>query len=124
MRRNPLAAAAAVVSSAGVVGAEFEDGIAVAATPGLGLGPRAAAAGLELEEAEAETLRRGRAWAWATGLCRAAAAAVPLLAQLPSHIIRWLLRYALSTDFRCLFSKMDSTESARLSSVVESAWKA
>lgn len=94
MRRNPLAAAAAVagVSSAGVVGAEFEDGIAVAATPGLGLGPRAAAAGLEveLEEAEAETLRRGRGWA--TGLCRAAAAAVPLLA---SHI-RCLLRYALS----------------------------
>lgn len=103
MRRNPLAAAAAVagVSSAGVVGAEFEDGIAVAATPGLGLGPRAAAAGLEveLEEAEAETLRRGRGWA--TGLCRAAAAAVPLLA---SHI-RCLLRYALSADFRCLFSK-------------------
>lgn len=92
MRRNPLAAAAAVVSSAGVVGAEFEDGIAVAATPGLGLGPRAAAVGLEEEEAEAETLRRGRAWAWATGLCRAAAAAVPLLA---SHI-RCLLRYALS----------------------------
>lgn len=89
MRRNPLAAAA-VVSSAGVVGAEFEDGIAVAATPGLGLGPRAAAVGLEEEEAEAETLRRGRGWA--TGLCRAAAAAVPLLA---SHI-RCLLRYALS----------------------------
>jgi hypothetical protein len=97
VRRNPLAAA--VVSSAGVVGAEFEDGIAVAATPGLGLGPRAAAVGLEVELEEAETLRRGRGWA--TGLCRAAAAAVPLLA---SHI-RCLLRYALSADFRCLFSK-------------------
>jgi hypothetical protein len=59
VRRNPLAAA--VVSSAGVVGAEFEDGIAVAATPGLGLGlgPRAAAAGAlwsgaGLEEEEEE----------------------------------------------------------------------
>lgn len=92
MRLNPLAtAAAAVVSSAGVVGAEFEDGIAVAATPGLGVGPRAATvvgalwSGAGLEEEEAETLRRGRRWA--TGLCSAAAAAVALLAgQLPSHI--------------------------------------
>lgn len=88
-----MAAAAAVVSSAGVVGAEFEEGIAVAATPGLGLGPRAATVGdAGLEEQEAETLRRGRRWA--TGLC-SAAAAVAVLAQLPSHI-RWLLRYTLS----------------------------
>ena len=64
---NPLAAAA-VVSS---VGAEFEEGIAVAATPGgLGPGPRArpaaavgtlwGGAGLEEQEEEAETLRRCR----------------------------------------------------------------
>lgn len=93
MRRNPLAAAAAVVSSAGggVVGAEEEDGIAVGATPALGPGPRvgpAATVGWALAwsgagvEEQAETLRRGRRWA--TGLCSAAAVALP--AQLPSHI--------------------------------------
>lgn len=95
MRRNPPAAAAAVVSSAGggVVGAEEEDGIAVGATPALGPGPRvgpAATVGWALAwsgagvEEQAETLRRGRRWA--TGLCSAAAAAVALPAQLPSHI--------------------------------------